>query len=95
MLHTKYQSSMPCRFWKEEFLRFSYITDEPTNGTPFDPKGMIWTIFVEDFIMLHTKYQGSTNCGFDKRFFKYLNNYNKALCKEYACQVELNLAKRY
>ena len=53
---------------------FLYITlcnpCDPRGGANFDPRGIIWIIFVENHkLMLHTKYQHSRPCGFREEDF--------------------------
>ena len=80
LVHTKYQGSRPCGFRQEDFFTFSlFKTFYPQGGAIFDPRGIIWTYFVEVHkVMLNTKYQGSWPCGFrQKDFFTF------SLCKTF------------
>ena len=67
--HTKYESSGPCGFGKEDFLRLSHCKSMGGNGPRgwaiFDPRAMVGRIYKEDhYTLLHTKYESSGPCGF-------------------------------
>ena len=75
LLHTKYESSGPCGFRKEDFfLCFSHClsmgANDPWDRAIFDPRGMVGRIYEEDhYTLLHTKYESSVPCGFGEEDF--------------------------
>ena len=76
MLHTKYQSSMPCGFRQEDFLCFPYISlcitcnprDRPfmTHGHNGHNLNKLGRGHLDD---AHTKYQIYMACGFRQEHF--------------------------
>ena len=73
MLNTKYQSSRPSSFREQEFGRWSSLVLWPLGRASFDPRGIIWTNFVEVHKkMLCTKYQSSRPPRFrEKEFWRW------------------------
>ena len=74
LLHTKYLSSEPYGFRKENFLSFShnkFMGDNEHRGVAnSNPRGMIGRIYVGDhLILLHTKYLSSGPYGFREEDF--------------------------
>ena len=59
LLHTKYLSSGPYGFRKEDFLSFSHFksmgANKPRGMANLDPRGMVGRIYIGDhLILLHT-----------------------------------------
>ena len=68
LLHTKYRSSGPCGFRKEDLFKLFPIVSLwwlMTQGWAiFDPWGMFGTIYKGDYqTLLHTKYRSCGHCG--------------------------------
>ena len=75
LLQTKYESSRPCDFREEDFLKFFHDPPPPRGGAHMDPGGTVGRIYKEDhYTLLQTKYESSGPCGFGKedflKFFK-------------------------
>jgi len=62
------------RFKRRSHLQISLYNSMsncgPRGGVNFDPRGIIWTILVEDLsMMLHTKHESSWPCSFRQEIF--------------------------
>ena len=77
LLLTKYESSGPCGFGKEDFFMFSHCksmgANDPRGGAIFDPRGTVGRIYIEDhYTLLHTKYESFGPCGFGEEDFFFM-----------------------
>ena len=73
LLHTKYESSWPCGFGEEAFLKFPMTPPPPRGGARMDPRGTVGRIYKEEhYILLQTKYESSGPCGFGEEDFFFM-----------------------
>ena len=71
LLQTKYESSGPCGFGKEDFFYVLPMTPPPPRvGACMDLRGRIWQDYNEDhYTLLHTKYESFGSCGYREEDF--------------------------